>query len=140
MADSPKRLFKGALHYYNGTEWVLTGRFYDGRQFGATVPDAQYLHPFTHNQAYCVWNQYNRPFRLFDFGAQGLNGAGLLPGITHRYRIDEATEHTTGKWFMLLHYDQDIKLCSWKGVLCEVYDTNRPKDYTSPIDLKYITE
>lgn len=140
ISNSPKRLFKGAIHIRRGIDFVLAGRFYDGRQFGATVPAEEYLHPFGHNQAYCVWNQNNRPFRLFDFTAQGLNGSDLLPGITHRFQIADPSPHTEGKWFMMLHLDQDLKLCSWKGVMCEFFDEQRPKDYDSPIALKYISE
>jgi hypothetical protein len=143
LSDSPKKLFKGALHIAavgpaTDTRFQLAGRFYDGRQFNE-VPEDDYLHPFGFNQAYCVWNQYNRVFRIFDFQLQGLNGGSVFPDIIGKYTIGEDSAHTMNKLFMMLHYDQDLNLCEWSGVMVEFFDTTIPKDYASPLEFKYIT-
>lgn len=140
ISDSPRSLFKGALHRYNGTRYVLAGRVYDGIQFGSTVPAADYLTTFGKNQAFAIWNQSNRPFRVFDFQLQGLNTLDVMPTMLHEYTINETTEHTTGKRFMLLHFDMDYKLCEWKGVMSEVADEAIPKVYNDSFESKYITE
>lgn len=120
--------------------YSLAGRFYDGLQFGATVPDAANLHPFGYHQIYSVWNQNNRDFRVIDFKKQGMNGAGLMPDIIHRWTINEEHPHTTNKWFALLHFDMDMAECETKGLLAEVFDTTIPKDYASPLTFKYVSD
>jgi hypothetical protein len=140
ISDSPRTLFKGAIFRYNGFAYVLADLFYDGKQFTGAVPDAIYLHPYGFNQAYAVWNQYNRVFRLFDFQLQGLNGADTYPDIIHKYKINENSEHSYNKVFMMLHYDQDLNLCEWKGVMMEVFDTTQAKDYDSAHEFKYVSE
>jgi hypothetical protein len=135
ISDSPRKLFKGALFRYNGSKYVLADLFYDGKQFTGSVPSDIYLHPFGFNQAYAVWNQYNRPFRLFDFQLQGLS---TKPDITHKYTINENSAHTNNKVFMMLHFDQDHDQCEWKGVMMEVFDTTIPKDYDSAHEFKYV--
>jgi hypothetical protein len=117
----------------------LAQLFYDGKQFGATVPAMDYLHPFGYNQAYCVWNQNNRAFRIFDFQIQGLNGYNTLPELSTLFRIQEVSDHTTNKLFMLVHFDQDTNLCEWTGLMIEVYDTSIPKDYLATLIFKYIS-
>ena len=137
ISDSPKKLFKGALFYNSGSIFKLIGRVYDGRQYPTTLPPEENRHPFGYNQAYCVFNQINRPFRVFDFEAQGLNAFGITPDIIHKYTVNETTPHTTHKYFMLMHYELNVKLCELKGVMAEVWDTTLPKDYLSPLDFKY---
>lgn len=140
ISDSPKKLFKGALFYKDGSTYKLIGQVYDGRQFTLGVPAAEFLHPFSYNQLFCLWNQNNRPFRIFDFGAQGLGGSTNLPDSIERYTIGITHPHSTGKQFMLLHQEYDISLCAWKGVMAEVHDNAIPKDYTSAFDFKYVGE
>jgi hypothetical protein len=104
------------------------------------VPSADYLHPFGFNQAFAVWNKNRRPFRIFDFHCQGLNSAGSIPSMIHRITINEASQHTTNKRFVLFHFDMDYKLCEFKGVLCEAVDTILPNMYGDAYEFKYITE
>jgi hypothetical protein len=110
---------------------------YDGRQYPTTPPAEDYRHPFGYNQAYSIWNQNNRPFRIIDFAAKRLN---TMPDIIHKYGVNQATQHTEHKTFMLLHFEQDEKSCRWRGVLAEVWDDTKPKDYTSTHEFKYISE
>jgi hypothetical protein len=140
LSDSPRKLIKGSLFRYNGSKYVLADLFYDGKQFTGAVPDAIYLHPFGFNQAYAVWNQYNRVFRTFDFKLQGLNGTETYPDIIHKYKINENSVHSNNKVFIMLHYEQDLHLCEWKGVMMEVFDTTIPKDYDSVHEFKYVSE
>lgn len=140
ISDGPRKLFKGALFVYNGTAYVLAGRFYDGLQFGSTVPADAYLHPFGFNQAFSVWNKNNRSFSQFDIHCQGLNSTVNIPSFMHRIGINEVSPYTTDKKFSLVHFDMDFKLCELKGLLCEVAQTGIPNVYTDTYQFKYVSE
>lgn len=118
---------------FSTVKFRLADTFIDGLNPGAEIP-------FGYHQALGVWNQYNRPFILFDFQLQGLNGSSTFPDIIHKWEVAEDTKYSNNKLFMMLHYDQDLHLCEWKGVMMEFLDTTIDKDYDSDYSFKYITE
>jgi hypothetical protein len=140
ISDTEKKLDIGALFRLDGTTPKLIGRVYDGRQYPTTPPDAAFRKTFSHNVADAVWNQNNRPFRVFEFEAKGLNAAGRFPDIVCKYEIAVSSAHSNAKTFMLLSYEQDVLKCSWSGVMAEVFDNTIAKDYSSAHSFKLITE
>jgi hypothetical protein len=136
MSDSPRPLFKGALKVYNGTKYVLAGRFYSS--YHVDPPTDEHLHPYGHIQAFDVWNQHNRLMRVFEGTIQGLQVDGTLPGLIHKYRLSDITSHTVNKYFILLHGEFDWYTCEWRGTLAEVWDSSIPKDYDSTKEFKYV--
>lgn len=135
ISDSPRRLFKGALLRYDGTNYILTDGWADFAENPAPAPND--YKPFGHWQAYGIWNQFNRTFRQFEFTIQGIGSNDPFPTMAHRYIIQENHIHTRFKIFMLLHFELDLRSCEWTGVMVEVKDVNMPKDYTTPAEFRY---
>ncbi len=147
MSDSPARLYKGALHKYNGTDWVLSGRFWNAAVFTGGPPDDTYLHPFGYIQAFNVWNQVRPLNRIFRGSIQGIQSATLdalnrsdLPTIFHTYYMRDSDEHSNAKKFMLLSYSMDLTLCEFsQASFREVHDEANGKVYGDPYEFKYLT-
>jgi hypothetical protein len=136
VSTSPRQLFKGALFKLEDSKYVLSEKFYDGREYpGSFDPDN--AHPYGKQQAISVWNQYNRDFRLFNIQVQGLYSS---PDLIHSYSITENSEHVNNKRFVLLYYSVDYKLCSWSGRLIEAYDSVIGKDISIFVDFKYMED
>jgi hypothetical protein len=149
ISDSPRKLFKGALHYgvtlevlgIEFTQYYLSTRFWN-----AGVPDLydeptdEALHPFGHIQAFEVWNQNNRVMRLFDATIQGLQLNSICPDVIHRFRFTDASIHNNNKFFVLLHYSMDFYTGEWTGTFAEVFDTAIGKEYESEKEFKYVSD
>lgn len=142
ISDALKKLFKGALFKKVDDAFVLAGRWYDGAVFPDGVPSDEYLHSRGRTQAFSVWNQHNRTFRLIEATLQGLDSAGDvinngLPDTVHKWVMADVTPHTYNKFFLLLHYEMDFYKCPWKGFFTEVNDIGIAKDYASKYEFKY---
>jgi hypothetical protein len=126
--------------------FALTDQFYNYQVYPASVPtDA--VHRYAHIQAFDVWNQHRNTLRKFDFTAQGLtsgavDGQGMadLPHLMYRYTLGDTSNHTTNRFFMLLNFDWDLRLCEWTGSFIEVYKTDVGKYYddTDNLEIKYV--
>lgn len=142
ISNSPKKLYKGALHILQSGKYLLAGRFYAGNAFPGGLPSFEYLHPFGFIQAYAVWNQYNRVMRIIDAEIFGLKTDDIetMPDLLHKYTLVDPTPHGNNKMFMLLHKEQDFDNNLLRGRLIEVFDTVRHKVYDDQFQFKYITE
>lgn len=139
MSDGIKKLFKGALKLSGGS---LTSSFFDW----VRDPTASDVKPYAEIQVFDVWNQYRRVMRVFNGTMQGLqsdeldtHSASNYPSLIHRYILQDITLHSTNKYFMLLNFDQDWKLCEWTGTFAEVYDLGKGRDYNDTHEVKYIS-
>lgn len=121
----------------------LAGRFYNGAVFPAGPPDDTYLHPFGFIQAYSVWNQFNRTMRLIDCTISNLddeNGYNLIPDLPFNIRVADVNPHTTNKYFMPMHVEQDYDNNQMRTKLAEVWDEVQGKAYTDPFEFRYISD
>lgn len=146
ITDSPKKLFKGCLlkKDTNG-KFVLTERWYNGAVFPGGLPADEFLHTRGRTQAFSIWNQHNRTFRILDSRLDGLTTTGDivnngLPDCLHKWVHADVTPHTYNRFFLLLHYDMDFYLCAWSGYFAEVYHKDIVKDYASPYQFKYLRQ
>lgn len=144
LAESPSRLYKGTLLRKVGSEYELAGRFYNAAVFPSGPPDESYLHPFGYVQAYAVFNQVRRVTRTFRASVQGIDADGTdvqdknnLPDLLHSWKLNDVSEHTSNKDFMLLSYDMDTYSGSFTGVLKEVYNRSTGKTYSDAHEHKY---
>lgn len=148
ISDSPKKLFKGALKTYNGSAYVLAGRFWNAAVYTSGVPSDDYYHPFGYIEAFNIWNQNRLLQNIFSGSVQGIqsdavDGRGKpdIPTCFHTYFLRDVDEYSADRRFMLLEYEIDLKLCEISnGVLTEAHDTKRPKWYSDTYAFKYITE
>lgn len=144
IGDKPSKNFKGAMFVAGGIDYNLAGRFYDASLY-PSGPAANQLFQYGEIIAFDVFNQFNREFRTFRAALQGLTsdavddqGRADLPGLTHKYQLGDMSQHTTNKRFQLLAFEQNIKLCGWRGVvLKEVYDSGVAKVMTG-VEFKYL--
>jgi hypothetical protein len=121
------------------TATSLTGAWYNGAVTSIREQDPvedQYLHPLGHIYSYDKWNQYNRVFRIFDCNIRGLNTSTAVPDLLHTFFITDTSPHTTGKYFLLLHFEMDFYRCTWAGYFIEVY--GKEKTYADLKEFKYI--
>lgn len=141
ISDAPRKLFKGALKKLVGGKYQLCGRWYNG-----AVPfirsqnpvDPQYLHPLGFIQAYSVWNQYRRVIKHLDANLLGLESGTELPDLMHTYYFQDISPLTINKLYILIHYDQDLYRCEWKGYFAEIHDIVLGKKYSDSLEFKYI--
>jgi hypothetical protein len=143
ISDSPKRILKGALLKYNGSRYVLTEGFYNHVVFPGGPPSQDYIHPFGEIQNQDVWNQYRRRFFAFEGTLDGLDTDKTfeslpdLPDLHHYYLIKDTSPMTDNKKFVLLHTEQNLRLCETSVYLVEAYDSLESKDYLGH-EFKYI--
>jgi len=137
ISDAPKKLFKGCLLKYNGSDYVKTDGFFDYWVYPVDSPSTDYTKPYGQIQNEDVWNQYNRGFVGLEGTMDGLDTNKLdsnfmpdLPGFMHCYYFRDPNTNTINKVFKLLHFQQDNHLCEWEFVLVEVFDTTISKTYT----------
>lgn len=133
ISDSPKKLFKGALKKFDGTDYVLTETWLD--YVDATIP-ANRLSWFI---AYQWWNQFRKTRTVIETDVQGINSdqSDGIPGLIHRWKISHATE--VDKFFMLTSMrDLNFRTCGWAGVFVETSDADGDRNYDDELEFKYI--
>lgn len=146
MSDSPKKLFKGAMFVFNsGTSvYDLAGLFYDASKQPSGPPDSTYHKRYGEIQLFDVWNQHKNEMRVIQGNMQGVDLEKLfesLPFPAHlicKWSLTDTSPHVANKFFLLLHSDQGHANGEWTGVLREVVDLARAKDYSNH-DFKYIS-
>lgn len=139
IADSPKKLFKGALLKQAGSQYTLTDLWYN---FNAGTSGELGIAKFGKYQAFEMWNQNNRPIRKIPASLLGLDTAtpGDMPGILHVYNFADPSDNTDNKNFILLSYSQDLKTCKWEGTFADVADDVDVKVYNSDHEFKYTSK
>lgn len=130
ISDSPKKLFKGALLIDNGTDFVTTNRFYNAAVAGSSVM------PYGQIQLFDNWNQLNRVMVYFD---GTVDKTDPLPDLMDKFTLTDINQLTTGRIFILLHYEMDKHLCEWTTYFIEVANSGIVK-VTTGSNFKYITE
>lgn len=143
----PAKLLKGSLHKYDGSNYVLSGRFWNAAVLSGGPPDPTYLHPFGYIRIFNVWNQVRLLTRTLRGSIQGIEssmvdgrGKSDLPSVFHSYYMRDTDVHTNDKKFMLLSYEMDLMRCEFSSsVFREVFNEAISKDYASPYEFKYIT-
>jgi hypothetical protein len=146
LSDSPKKLFKGHMWikyilYILGIPieyWLSAGTFYNAAHVSSPTPES--FHRYGYIQAFAVWNQQRRLIRRLNATLYGLKSGVEEPDLIHEYFFTELTADTAGKYFMLLHFDQDLKRCTWSGAFVETFDTTLANSYSDPHAFRYITD
>lgn len=143
ISDAPARLTKGSLHKFNGTDHILAELFWN-QKVRENPLDATETKPFGWHQAQAVWNQVRELQRIFRGRVQGIESDSLdgegrcdLPTVFHDYELAETDEQTTGRIFMLLSYDMDLKACEFAQLTLK--ESAVQKIYTSDYEFKYLT-
>lgn len=138
VSDAPSAAFKGAIKIPNGTDYNLAYLFTDANH---STPA-----PFGELQIWSVWNQYRLDNRNWDadfdlleseeVDAGKYNGVDLINKIT----LTDTNVNTVNRLCMILHYDMDFHLNTWKGYVASLYNTEVGKVYTDFLEFKYITD
>lgn len=134
ISDGPRLIFKGALKLYNGTDYYLATTFTDHNH--ATAEN------YGRIQAFAVWNQYRQSARNFEgnvyFIDTDVSIGGQYDGadLIHKYDLTDSNNSTNGRYFMALHFEQDLFLLSWKAFIASVQQN---KVYTDDFIFQYIT-
>jgi hypothetical protein len=148
FSDSPVRIVKGALHKYNGSDYELSGLFWNASVFIGGPPDPTYLHPYAYLQVFNLWNQIRPINRILRGQIRGIESDSVdaldrcdLPTVFHTYRLRDIDEHTNDKKFMLLGYEMDLRLCRFsQTTVREVHDEIVGKKYDDSYEFKYVTK
>lgn len=134
LGDSPKKLFKGALKKFDGTNYVLTETWNDF--LTATYFTDVQLGKFI---VFQWWNQFRKTRTVIETDVQGLNSgeATGIPGLIHRWAIQHEGQET--KWFMLTSFRaMDFYKCGWQGVFVETSDLDGDRNYDDTYLFSYI--
>lgn len=148
MSDSPKKIFKGALFEFDGSDYNLSGLFYNAAVYPSGPPSSDWHHRYGEIQLFDVWNQHKTEKRVIQGTMQGIDlektftiSGDILPFPAHlvsKWNFTDTSDHVLNKFFLLLHFDQDHATGEWGGVFREVVDTTIDKDYSNN-EFKYIT-
>ena len=144
ISDAPSRLLKGALHKYNGSDHELAGLFWNQKTRENPLNSTE-TKPFGWHQAQAVWNQVRSLQRIFRGRIQGIESDSVdgdgkcdLPTCFHDYQLTDTDAHTSGKIFVLLSYDIDLKRCEFSQ--CSFKESAVTKVYTDDYEFKYLTK
>jgi hypothetical protein len=130
ISNSPKRHFRGALMYKQGSDYFLSEVWQDDEITG--------LGPETFGK-WRVFDEYNQ-YRQDGFHIEGtIQGLAGTPDLSKRYLLRDASAFTQNKWFKLLHFEQDLYLCEWRGYFAEVYDVTKGLNWDDDYLFKWIT-
>lgn len=134
LSDSPKKLFKGALKKFDGTNFVLTETWNDfiTATYFTDVQLAKFI-------VFQWWNQFRKTRTVIETDVQGLDSgeATGIPGMIHRWGIQHGGQET--KWFMLTSFrGMDFYKCGWQGVFVEMSDMDGDRVYTDTYEFKFI--
>jgi hypothetical protein len=143
VSDAPRKLFKGAMFKYDGSNYVLTEDWHNGWIYHGLPP--AYEMPFGRLQALAVWNQYFREFRIISGSVQGIfNRPDSIP----IWQMLMPSSYTgSQRYFFLMNFEIDVKMCEWKGTFAEFYDSSDDVSYTGEgkaldlddMEVKYIS-
>lgn len=146
ISDSPKPLYKGSMYFLSDSSYKLSHHFYLKSVLGSGEPTDDRYHPFGYIQVFSVWNQFRNANSIFYYklngGYEGSTATGFLenpPDLLHKFSINEDDPMSSGRYFMLLTFDHDLKLCESTGTLIEVYRTDLKK-YGDVYEFKYKSE
>jgi hypothetical protein len=135
ISNSPKPLFKGAFFRLVSGKYQLAGNWYNGYRWTTGLPSPDFIMPFARLQAYSVWKQYKRQYRIINGSVQGLQA---LPDSTSIYIMQHASPYTgITRRFLLLSFSQNYYTCEWTGSFAEMFDVLDPVGFPD-VDVKYI--
>lgn len=124
--------------------FVLSNQFYNAAVFPSGPPNSDYIHTYGEIQLFDVWNQYKNEMRLLEYTCQGIDldllDADSLPDTAHlinKYSGTDGSHHLDNKFFIKLSFNQNQDNAEDSGVMREVFDTTKSKDYSNH-DFKFI--
>ena len=128
ISNSPRPIFKGALLKFNGTDYVIVDKFYEGQEYDQTTgPD--HLATYGELRVRAYHQQFRNGDEIYRLTAQGL-GEGVQdpntlddhPDIIHRYFNRDIEPTTNNQGFQLVSQDVDLRNCEWTGTLIKNFD------------------
>ncbi len=136
ISDSPKKLFKGALKKFDGTNYVLTETWNYYNDTGVLADQRLGKHI-----VFQWWNQFRKTRTVIETDIQGIRSTDVLgegiPGLIHRWKIIHGDQEN--KYFMLTSFrGMDFYLCGWNGVFVEMSSGDGDKVYTDTWNFKFI--
>lgn len=139
ISDSPKKLFKGALHIknYNTNQYILAGLFYDGQEYLYANDGRNNVMSFGELQVRAVHNQYRNSNEIYELTAQGLNGSNCID-LIHRVFNRDLEPNTNNKAYQLVSLEQDWKNCEWRATMIKNFDNVIGYVKTDVGEFKYI--
>lgn len=118
ISNSPKKLFKGALHIknYNTNAYILAGQFYDGQEFLYANDGRNHTMSYGELQVRAVHNQYRNADEVYQLTAQGLNGSNDID-LIHRVINRDIEPATNNNIYQLCWIDQDWRNSEWQAMM-----------------------
>jgi hypothetical protein len=133
ISDSPKRLFKGALKKFDGTNYILTETWTD------SINTTLSANAFAWFIVFQWWNQFRKTRTVIETDVQGIKSdtEGGRPGLIHRYKIIHGDQED--KYFMMTRLGMlNIMTCGWQGVFVETSDSEGDRNYDDTFEFKFI--
>jgi hypothetical protein len=138
VSDMVNPNWKGNVKRFDGTNYILGGRWYD---YNLGTTGGLGLERLGKWQDYDLWNQYNRLIRKFQGSLLGLDtDINELPSMVHNYVFTAPSDASTNKVYQLLTFDMDLATCEWSGTFSDVFDSVDGYDYGHDHEFKYTTQ
>ncbi len=133
IGEPGKRIFKGALKKFDGTNFVLTETWLD--RINTTLPEntlAWFI-------VFQWWNTFRKNRTLIETDVQGMNQSEIdgIPGLIHRWQILHGGQED--KYFMMTSLRaMNFRTSGWQGVFVETSDADGDRAYDDTFEFKYI--
>jgi len=136
LGESGKKLLKGSLKKFDGTNYVLTEtwNYYHDPTVLTDSKLAKHI-------VYQWWNQYRKTRTVIETDIQGLaaNDVIDIPSMVNRWKIIHGGQEV--KKFMLTSFrNMNFSNCGWNGVFVETSDADGDRNYDDEFSFKYIQE
>lgn len=130
ISDSPKKLFKGAMKKFDGTNYVLTGTWNYFNDL-TVLPGSR----LAKHIIFQWMNQFVSTRWVIESDIQGLTDN--LPSLINRWKIIHGDQED--KYFRLVSFTgMNLYTCGWHGVFVEVSNGDGNKLYSYDWTFKYI--
>lgn len=130
IADSIKPLFKGAIFFLHEDGYYLTTRWF---QYGNNSNPK----PFLWWMVFDIWNQYKNEVTVLEYEAQGVGP--VPPWTIDKVQVTDADILTVDRLFEIITFETDLRLCSMRGTMPEIYRISEGYTYNDTYEFKYIT-
>jgi hypothetical protein len=125
LFDAPCKSFKGALHYTDTVNYLLTSQWVDFAMEQYAIPDLlDFGYAFLHWQCNAVWNQNRLETWILNSYLYGLDVANDYASPIHKYSMPFQLEPLSRMSFLILSMRQNWHDCTWQATIAEINDSD----------------
>ena len=123
LFDGPCHSFKGAMHYFDSPDYLLTANWIDFAMEQYAIPDLlDYGYEFLHWQCNALWNQARLETWVLNSYLLGMDVANGYISLIHKISVSNALSPVSNLNFLILSFRQNWHDCTWTATIAEIND------------------